>query len=100
MDRKNNPDLKNDKDHKNKDNLRNQDDLENEDDLKIYVDLKKGDNLKKSQNCVKAAIAFVCTGCKRQVLTALLQLTTVLSTTATINFCMHHCNFQHFNRIL
>ena len=57
----------------------------------------------KSQNCVKAAIAFVCTTCKRQLLFALLQLITfvctsandnILCTTAIANFCRHHCNFQ------
>ena len=38
--------------------------------------------IKKSQNCGKAAIAFVCTTCKRQLLFALLQLI----------FCKHFCN--------
>ena len=53
------------------------------------------DTEKKSQNCVKAAIAFVCTTCKRQLF-ALLQLITfvcitatenILCTTAIVNFC-------------
>ena len=53
---------------------------------------------KKSQNCVKAAIAFVFTTCKRQLLFALLQLITfacpsaienILFTTVIVNFCMH-----------
>jgi len=53
---------------------------------------------KKSQNCVKAAIAFVCTICKRQLLFALLRLITfvctsaiehILCTTVIVNFCMH-----------
>ena len=59
----------------------------------------------KSQNCVKAAIAFVCTTCKRQLLFALLQLITfvcttaidnILSTTPIVNFCMPYCNCQNF----
>ena len=37
---------------------------------------------KKSQNCVKAAIAFVCTTYKKQLLFALLQLTTFVCTSA------------------
>ena len=54
---------------------------------------------KKSQNCVKAEIAFMCTPCKRQLLFALLQLITFVSTTVInnflctatiINFCMHY----------
>ena len=53
---------------------------------------------KKSQNCVKAAKAFVCTTCKRQLLFALLQLITIvcpsaieniLCTTVIVNFRMH-----------
>ena len=53
--------------------------------------------MKKSQNCVKAAIAFVCTTCKRQLLFALLQLISfvcttamenILSTTLICNFCI------------
>ena len=53
---------------------------------------------KKSQNCVKAAIAFVCTTCKRQLLFALLQLITfacpsaienILCNNVIVNFCMH-----------
>ena len=61
--------------------------------------------LKKSQNCVKAAIAFLCTTCKRQLLFALLQLITfvctiaiesILSTTPIVNFCMPYCNCQSF----
>ena len=40
---------------------------------------------KKSQNCVKAAIAFVCTTCKRQLLFALLQKITFVCTIATDN---------------
>ena len=60
---------------------------------------------KKSQNCVKAAIALVCTTCKRQLLFALLQLMTfvcttaienILNTTSIVNFCMHYCNCQCF----
>ena len=60
---------------------------------------------KKSQNCVKAAIAFVCTTCKRQLLFALLQLITfvcttaienILSTTPIVNFCIPYCNCQCF----
>ena len=39
--------------------------------------------LKKSQNCVKAAIAFVCTICKRR---------TFVCTFAIDNFCLHFCN--------
>ena len=59
----------------------------------------------KSQNCVKAAIAFVCTTCKIQLLFALLQLITfvcttaienIFSTTPIVKFCMHYCNCQHF----
>ena len=59
----------------------------------------------KSQNCVKAAIAFVCTTCKRQLLFALLQLVTfvcttaidnILSTTPIVNFCMPYYNCQRF----
>ena len=58
----------------------------------------------KSQNCVKAAIAFLCTTCKRQHLFALMQLITfvcttaienILSTTPIVDFCMdygNHCN--------
>ena len=54
--------------------------------------------LKKSQNYVKAAIAFVCTTCERQLLFALFQLITFVCTFATKNilctiviiyFCMH-----------
>ena len=57
---------------------------------------------KKSQNCVKAAIAFVCTTCKRQLLSALLQWITfvctsaienIFCTTVIINFWMHQCNY-------
>ena len=53
---------------------------------------------KKSQNCVKAAIAFVCTTSKEQLLFALLQLISfvctfaienVIYSTVTVNFCMH-----------
>ena len=44
---------------------------------------------KKSQNCVEAAIAFVCTGCKRQLLFAILQLITFVCTTAFDNFFMY-----------
>ena len=64
-----------------------------------------GPSFKKSQNCVKAAIAFVCTTCKRQLLFALLQQITfvcttaienILSTTPIVNFCMPYCNCQHF----
>ena len=56
---------------------------------------------KKSQNCVKAAISFLCTTCKRQLLFALLQLITfvcttaidnILNTTPVVNFCMPYCN--------
>ena len=39
----------------------------------------------KSQNCVKAAIAFVCTTCKRQLLFALLQSITFVFTSAIEN---------------
>ena len=65
----------------------------------------KKDKIQKSQNYVKAAIAFVCTTCKRQLLFALLQLITfvcttaienILSTTPIVNFCMPYCNCQHF----
>ena len=54
--------------------------------------------VKKSQNCVKAAIAFVCTTSKRQLLFALLQWITfvctsaienILCTAVIIKFCMH-----------
>ena len=54
---------------------------------------------------VKAAIAFVCTTCKRQLLFALLQLITfvctntienILTTTRIINFCMPCCNSLQF----
>ena len=41
--------------------------------------------IEKSQNCVKAAIAFVCTTCKRQLLFALLQKITFVCTIATDN---------------
>ena len=60
---------------------------------------------KKSQNCVKAAIAFACTTCKRPLLFALFQLITFVCTTAIenisststiVNFCMHYCNYQGF----
>ena len=44
---------------------------------------------KKSQNYVKAAIAFVCTSCKRQLLFAILQLITFVCTTAFDNFFMY-----------
>ena len=56
------------------------------------------DKCQKSQNCVKAAIAFVCTTCERQLLFALFQLITFVCTFATKNilctiviiyFCMH-----------
>ena len=40
---------------------------------------------KKSQNFVKAAVAFLCTTCKRQLLFALLQLITFVCTTAIEN---------------
>ena len=52
----------------------------------------------KSQNCVKAAIAFVCTTCKRQLLFVLLEQITnactsaienIFCTTVIVNFCMH-----------
>ena len=61
--------------------------------------------IKKSQNCVKAAIAFMCTTCRRQLLFALLQLITfvstaaienILNTTPIVNFSMYYCNCQHF----
>ena len=42
--------------------------------------------VKKSQNCVKAAIAFMCTTCKGQLLFALLQLITFVCTTAIDNY--------------
>ena len=62
------------------------------------------------KNCVKAAIAFVCTSCKRQILTALLQLITFVCTTAIencfmhdcnciVNFCLLYCNCQRFYRM-
>ena len=38
--------------------------------------------LKRSQNCVEAAIAFVCTSCKRQLVFAILQLITFVCTSA------------------
>ena len=41
--------------------------------------------IEKSQNCVKAAIAFVCMTCKRQLLFALLQKITFVCTIATDN---------------
>ena len=53
---------------------------------------------KKAQNCVKAAIAFVCTTYKKQLLYTLLQLITfvctsaidnILCSTVMVNFCMH-----------
>ena len=55
--------------------------------------------LKKSQYYVKAAIAFVCTTCKRPFSFALLQLITfvcttaienISSTTPIVNFCMYY----------
>ena len=61
--------------------------------------------MKKSLNCVEAAIAFVCTTCKRQLLFALSQLITFVCTTAIENisstnpivlFCMYSCNCLHF----
>ena len=42
--------------------------------------------VKKSLNCVKAAIAFVCATCKRQLLSALLHLITFICITAINNF--------------
>ena len=45
---------------------------------------------KKSQNCVEAAIAFVCTRCKRQLLFAILQLITFVCITAFDNFFSYH----------
>ena len=53
----------------------------------IYVYMKE-----KSQNCVKAAIAFVCTTCKRQLMFALLQLVTFVYTIANNDFCMYYCD--------
>ena len=38
--------------------------------------IKRITQKEKSQNCIKAAIAFVCTGGKRQLLFAILQLIT------------------------
>ena len=60
-----------------------------------------GYSIQKLQNCIKAAIAFVCTTCKKQLLFALLQLITFVCTTAIenistttpiVNFCMPYCN--------
>ena len=53
----------------------------------IYVYMKE-----KSQNCVEAAIAFVCTTCKRQLMFALLQLVTFVYTIANNDFCMYYCD--------
>ena len=62
---------------------------------------------KKSQNCVKAAIALVCTTCKRELLFALLKLINFVCTTAIENilsntpivyFCMPCCNCKRFYR--
>ena len=67
--------------------------------------IQKKSSYNKLNNCVKVAIAFVCTTCKRQLLFALLQQITfvcpnaienILSTTPIVNFCMHYCNCQHF----
>ena len=44
------------------------------------------ESFKKSQNCVEAAIAFVFTSCKRQLLFAILQLITFVCITAFDNF--------------
>ena len=41
--------------------------------------------IEKSQNCVKTAIAFVCTTCKRQLLFALVQKITFVCTITTDN---------------
>ena len=57
---------------------------------KMYV----REQLKKSQNWVKAAIAFVCTTCKRQLLFALLQNITFVCTFAKDIFCLHFCNWK------
>ena len=59
----------------------------------------------KSQNCVKAAIAFVCTNCKRQLLFALMQVELFFAllqfqnnvlTNAIVNFHSHYFNYQRF----
>ena len=42
--------------------------------------------IEKSQNCIEAAIAFVCTSCKRKLLFAILQLLTFVCITAFENF--------------
>ena len=60
-----------------------------DDQLKEIEEEKKRE---KSQNCFKAAIAFVCTTCKRQLLFALLQKITFVCTIAKDNFCLHFCN--------
>ena len=55
---------------------------------------------KKSQNCVEAAIAFVCTSCKGQLLFAILQLITFVCITAFDNFfrtTIVHFFVQYFN---
>ena len=46
----------------------------------------------KSQNCVKAAIAFVCTTCKKE--------TSFVCIIAVDNFCLHYCNWQLFYALL
>ena len=51
----------------------------------LYFRVNKLLKVKKSQNCVKAAIDFVCTTCKRQLLFALLQKITFVCTIATDN---------------
>ena len=59
----------------------------------IWSTIQKGCTYdEKSQNCVKAAIAIVCTTCKRQLLFALLQKITFVCTIAKDNFCLHYCN--------
>ena len=65
----------------------------------------QNEGVEKLQNCVKAAIAFVCITCKRQLLFALFQQITFVCTTAIenilktipiVNLCMPYCNCQHF----
>ena len=48
--------------------------------------------VKKSQNCVKAAIVFVCTTCKKE--------TTFVCSIAVDNFCLQYCNLQLFYALL
>ena len=67
--------------------------------MRNYIEISS-DSLKKSQNCVEAAIAFVCTSCKRQLLFAILQLITFVCITAFDNFfrtTIVHFFVQYFN---